>query len=174
MRLLKQSLPKPKPNNGFTLVEVLVGTTLMLLFAGAGMQAMVVATVFKVQAQEASEASTWIQEDLEEVKFEADRLDFNAALNNYDPDTATCSATESTDGYAARLEENLPAEPTNQSSELGNRSYTLTRTAEVVDAAPFNTLGLTYTVTVAGSEDDEGVITTIYTEVIPNAAFACL
>ena len=40
------------------------------------MQMMVIAAVFKVKAQENAEATTWIQEDLEQVKYQAGRLPF--------------------------------------------------------------------------------------------------
>lgn len=57
---------------GFSLVEVLVALLITTLFVSVAMQAMVFAAVFKAKAQEYAEATTWIQEDLEEnVKYKA-------------------------------------------------------------------------------------------------------
>lgn len=53
---------------GFTLVEVLVAILLTVIFTVVAMQAIVVATVFKVRAKQFAEATIWIQEDLEAVK----------------------------------------------------------------------------------------------------------
>lgn len=64
----------PQQNQGFTLVEVLVAILITTLFIGVTMQAMVFAAVFKVKAQEYAEATNWIQEDLENVKYQASNL----------------------------------------------------------------------------------------------------
>lgn len=61
---------------GFTLFEVLIAILVITLFISVAMQAMVFAAVFKVKAQEYAEATTWIQEDLENVKYQADNLQF--------------------------------------------------------------------------------------------------
>lgn len=61
---------------GFTLFEVLIAILVITLFVSVAMQAMVFAAVFKVKAQEYAEATTWIQEDLESVKYQADNLQF--------------------------------------------------------------------------------------------------
>jgi prepilin-type N-terminal cleavage/methylation domain-containing protein len=61
---------------GFTLIEVLVAILVTTLFISIAMQAMVFSAVFKVKAQEYAEATTWIQEDLEDVKYQADNLQF--------------------------------------------------------------------------------------------------
>lgn len=70
--MLKPKLPKQE--QGFTLVEVLVAILMTTLFVGVAMQSMVIAAIFKARAQEYSEATTWIQEDLENVKYQASQL----------------------------------------------------------------------------------------------------
>jgi prepilin-type N-terminal cleavage/methylation domain-containing protein len=68
---------KPKllqQEQGFTLVEVLVAILITTLFVAIAMEGMVIATIFKVKAQENAEATTWIQEDLENVKYQAANL----------------------------------------------------------------------------------------------------
>lgn len=70
---------KPKlsqPNQGFTLVEVLVAILITTLFVTVAMQAIVFAAIFKVRAQEYTEATNWIQSDLENVKYQAANLQF--------------------------------------------------------------------------------------------------
>lgn len=63
-----------KQEQGFTLVEVLVAILITTLFVSVAMQGMVIAAIFKAKAQEYSEATTWIQEDLENVKYQASQL----------------------------------------------------------------------------------------------------
>lgn len=65
---------KPKlrqQEQGFTLVEVLVAILIATIFITVTMQMMVIAAIFKVRAQEYTEATTWIQEDLENVRYQA-------------------------------------------------------------------------------------------------------
>ncbi|MBW4641190.1 MAG: type II secretion system GspH family protein [Gloeocapsa sp. UFS-A4-WI-NPMV-4B04] len=67
--MLKPKLPQQ--NEGFTLVEVLVAILITTIFVAVTMQSMVLAAVFKARARQFSEATTWIQEDLENVKSQA-------------------------------------------------------------------------------------------------------
>ena len=64
----------PKQEQGFTLIEVLVAILIATIFVTVTMQAMVIAAIFKIKAQEYSEATNWIQEDVENVKFQASQL----------------------------------------------------------------------------------------------------
>lgn len=73
LRFQKQMKPAEQ---GFTLFEVLIAILVITLFVSVTMQAMVFAAVFKVKAQEYAEATTWIQEDLENVKYQAENLQF--------------------------------------------------------------------------------------------------
>lgn len=71
---------KPKlGEQGFTLVEVLIAILIIVLFVGVAMQGMMVAVIFKAKAQEYAEATTWIQEDLETVKYIASKFQFPQA-----------------------------------------------------------------------------------------------
>lgn len=67
--MLKPKLPQQE--QGFTLVEVLVSILIATVFVATAMQAMVVATLFKAKARQYAEATTWIQEDLENIKHKA-------------------------------------------------------------------------------------------------------
>lgn len=61
----------PKPEQGFTMVEVLIAIFIATIFVAVTMQMMAIAAMFKVRAQENAEATTWIQQDLENVKYQA-------------------------------------------------------------------------------------------------------
>ena len=170
--LLKQQ-PIYSKNNGFTLVEVLVGLLVITGFISTAMQALVTATVFKVKGQELSEATTWIQEDLEMVKFKASRLHYTVTdpsknEGSYEPDDVACKGSKDT-GYASVLKEDLEAVDEAKKSAIGNRPYTLTRDVLLPTTAPYNVLTLEYEV---ASADDIPIAVT-HATVIPDASLAC-
>lgn len=78
--MLKPKLPKQE--QGFTLVEVLVAILITTLFVSVAMQSMVIAAIFKARAQEFSEATTWIQEDLENIKYQAANFQYTSLSAN--------------------------------------------------------------------------------------------
>ncbi len=92
----------PKKEQGFTLVEVLVAILIATIFVTVTMQMMVIATVFKVKAQENAEATNWIQEDLENVRFQAGNLQF--PLRSSLTADATAGANSITVGSTTDLE----------------------------------------------------------------------
>lgn len=55
-------------SQGFTLVEVAVSILVLTIFIGTAMQGLVLSTSFKVRAKQLTEANSWIQQDLEDVK----------------------------------------------------------------------------------------------------------
>lgn len=72
---------KPKTQQqeqGFSLVEVLVAILIATIFVTVAMQMLAIAAIFKVRAQEYAEATTWIQEDLEQVKYYAANYQYSA------------------------------------------------------------------------------------------------
>lgn len=162
----------PKRNDGFTLVEVLVGLLVIVGFISTAMQALVTATVFKVKGQELSEATTWIQEDLEMVKFKANRLHYvvdpDPAKSMYDPNEIACQGTTNT-GYASVLNDALEPVTSSKTSAIGNRSYTLSRTITLPSSAPYNVLTLEYQVASA----DNVPIAITHTKVVPDVSLAC-
>lgn len=60
-----------RPQQGFTLAEVLASILITGAFTVAAFQALVVAAAFQADAKKFSEASNWIQEDLENIKIVA-------------------------------------------------------------------------------------------------------
>lgn len=84
-----------KPEQGFSMVEVLVAILIATIFVTATMQVMALATVFRVRAQEYAEATTWIQEDLENVKEQASQVGIANVQNMIPDDAATAGTDES-------------------------------------------------------------------------------
>ncbi|QUY42781.1 type II secretion system protein [Acaryochloris marina] len=168
---------------GFTLVEVLVGLVIIASFIGTAMQAFVAATVFRVKGKELSEATTWIQEDLERVRYESNRLDY--AGSSYNIVLDACQGRTKTTGYADRLLDeingldNISPQFTNKTSAIGNRAYTVARIHTLPTSAPFNVLKLEYRVVSADyspSEIIEGKFIPIaitQAKIIPDASLAC-
>lgn len=155
------------PEQGFTLVEVLVGSVVVIAFVGTTMQALLTATLFRVKGQELSEATNWINEDLEMVKYKATQL---AA----DSSGQACKPTAPSQGYATLLDQSIPIVNANKVSAMGGRPYTLTRTETPSGTAPYNVLEVTYTVTSAsGEQTPPREISKRIAKVIPNVALAC-
>jgi type II secretory pathway pseudopilin PulG len=161
-------------NQGFTMIEVLVGIILTLTFVAVSMQSFVVATAFKVRAREISEADKWIKSDLSSIRIDvAAKLDQDATSKEYRPNFAACRASSTTNGYSTRLETAILATGSNtmsRTSEIGNRSYTVTRTLTPVNAAPYNVLTIEYTVT---KDIDDQVVTVRQSELIPDVSLTC-
>jgi hypothetical protein len=185
--------PKTAAGQGFTLVEVLVGVMLTLTFVGVSTQAFVVSTVFKVRGQELSEATTWMQQDAENIRFEASRLNMSAGVPEGVEHGVRCAASEIKAGYADMLRDDIlikesqPATDDDDSprdlsrvSTIGDRPYVLRRVMSPAPTPPFNVLRVSYAVYAADEVPspetdtmDRAAIATSYSEIIPNASFAC-
>ncbi len=170
----------PKHSQGFTLIEVLTGMLLMSAFLGAALQSMVLSTALKVKSQDVSETMTWIQEDLERLRYEANRLHYDADLSSYsDPDhIRLCSAASADLGYGNEFIKdalnNQNVWQDTKDSVLGSRQYQLTRRVAVASVEPFNIVNINYTVNEVNPGNIPGdKISELYAEVIPNASLAC-
>ncbi len=82
-----------KQEQGFTLVEVLIAILVATIFVAVTMQMMAIATIFKVKAQEYAEATSWIQEELEYLKYQASTYQYTKLVD----ETTGDSIHESTD-----------------------------------------------------------------------------
>jgi len=138
--------------DGFTLIEVLVGIILTTVFVLIATQAIAISAVYRVQASRKAEALLAIQDDLENVKFAALQL---PSLQ------ANCSS-----GYANALISALPA-VTNPT--LVNKPYDMVRTPLEKPGSP-HIMTLSYSIE---DPDSRRVISELYTEVLPDAAFDC-
>lgn len=75
-KVFKQKLPNQE--QGFTLVEVLVAILVSTVFITVSLQAVVLSAVLKARAKQSSVATTWIQEDLENVRHIASQLQYTS------------------------------------------------------------------------------------------------
>lgn len=128
LRFQKQMKPAEQ---GFTLFEVLIAILVITLFVSVTMQAMVFAAVFKVKAQEYAEATTWIQEDLENVKYQAENLQFPQTTLPTLPITVAAGVPSIT-GVAATSFANSGKLQVG----LDTTSYTFSRTANTLTITP--------------------------------------
>lgn len=179
-RFLQHYAKKIGISKGFSTVEVLVGILLTLIFLGVSMQAMVMATAIKIKAQQDSEATNWIQKDVEYIRGEANDLhkstdiDEETGAVKYTTETAKCSASTAATGYAKDLEDTITNDnpsPLSYTSSIGKRSYRLTRSTSIEDSAP-HVLKITYKV-FQGNETTGTSVATFYTESTPSVAFSC-
>lgn len=178
--LMMQKMPQTQAQSGFMLVEILVGVLLTLFLTAIAMQVVVMATSVKVRGDEVTDATLWIQQDLEDVKVKANAIDYNSGTTKYTYNSSRCNATSTTAGYAAILQGEASvngstigsATAITKTSSGGNRTYSLVRSTTVRNASPFNVLQLTYNV-YRGSATTSSPLTTLYAEVIPGASFYC-
>ena len=167
---------------GFSLVEVLVAILISTLFVTVTMQAMVIAAYFKVQAKYNTQGMTLIQQNLEQVKY--------AATDSTLYTAARCSAAAYSSGYAKALSDKIDADVNIKLStadalssdpiQIGEKSFKVTRSYDTTTSpVPYNVLRLTYKFqqwnvsTSAFVVSPVATVATVYTEVIPDAAFNC-
>ena len=147
--------------SGFTMIEVLAAAFVGTAFAIALAQALVFATIFRVRAQRATEASLWIQEDIALIKSLASPNDPASALATF---PGSCDAQSYASGHAQGLSTLINADATLTSAEqlqrrLGagsleettpnqqqGKAYGLIRSFETYASAPFNILRISYEV----------------------------
>ena len=169
--------------SGFSLLEVLVTILVISGFLLGSLQATVLSTLLRVQAEDKQQTNNWIQNDLDLIKYQASTL----------PDSSTiCQASN----YGESLRSNLTntSFSTTQKIQIDGKAYQVFRNYIPLD----NTLQINYTIAYAPEEnstsahpryDDSfsytlnslpapnqtnpNVIATLTTEVIPDAVFTC-
>lgn len=170
-----------KQEQGFTLTEVLVAILITSVFVATAMQAVVIAAVMRVKAKQSAEAITWIQQDLENVRYQANQLDYNNTTSQYNPDSTRCSATTSITGYGDKLRDIVAGRDITTASNnvdllktsSSGKTYNLRRTttpSSLSNSVPYNNLQLSYTVNPTSGGSD---IAILYAEIIPDVAFKC-
>jgi type II secretory pathway pseudopilin PulG len=166
-KLKKLYKKNSKSKTGFSLTEVLVAMLIAFFFVLGTMQALVLATAFRVKAQEKQRANQLIQEDIEQI---------NLAARDLAIDHSKCGATAYDNGYAKALWVSLPPEP-DEKQLLGDegKTYGLERQPVTTNStAPHKVLRINYKVKEwDGSALVGNAIATDYIEVIPNAAVQC-
>jgi type II secretory pathway pseudopilin PulG len=185
-------------DRGFTLLEVLIAALITFAFIMGTLQAMVLATVLRVQSLEKERASELIQEDKEAVKAWASSYSL--------PNTATiaklCYPSSRLDGFANSFSDRnvngigsytltvtnpllpTPADKKALNSYAGNattdpgktlRLYRFTDSFNSSASYPYKNLTISYQVRVASnnSANFDRIVATDVFEVIPNAALQC-
>jgi prepilin-type N-terminal cleavage/methylation domain-containing protein len=186
---------------GFTILEVLVTILVISVFLLGSLQATVLATLFRIQAQDKQETANWIQQDLELIKYQAFTLDLDQPDSDANPltiyktqltspptDVATACSSKT---YGTRLQDTLapltnPPYPATQSVTINSKPYNVTRGYILTDqntavtGVQTNILTISYTVAYASSHQRfksgtgaNNTVTTLSTEILPNAALSC-
>jgi prepilin-type N-terminal cleavage/methylation domain-containing protein len=172
--LRKLKLIKMTSDSGFSILEVLVAILVISGFLLGSLQATVLATFFRVQAQDKQEAANWVQQDLELIRYRAFMLDKNSDGTYNATGTGKCGT------YGTRLQTTITTAgyTATQSITINTRNYSVTRAYVAPTASP-NILQISYTVAYASSHarykgsGADNTITTLSTEVRPNAALSC-
>ncbi|MGK7948667.1 MAG: prepilin-type N-terminal cleavage/methylation domain-containing protein [Xenococcaceae cyanobacterium] len=165
---LKKIYPKTaQADTGFTLIEVVIAMLVAFFFVIGSMQALVLATAIRVKAQEKQRANQLIQEDIEQIRFEAETLPQNHSL---------CSATEYANSYAASLKtrlDNVAVPADKQLLDGKGKTYRLIREYDTEESTA-KILKIDFSVKEWDGNNLVGdPIETDYIEVIPNAAVEC-
>lgn len=132
---------------GFTLVEVMISILIVSMFVAVSLQSMVFAAYFKARAKGFNQAKIWIQEDLENLRYQASQLQNTSLRTDADPG-ATVLQVVSIKGF----------EP-GDSLLIGTGSTSETIAVEGVDAAN-RTIRLSSGLTTAQSARAHVVATT--------------
>jgi Tfp pilus assembly protein PilV len=154
--------PSKPDHSGFGLAEVMVSILVLGLFTLTASSLMVYAAQNRASARSDGEVTDELQQMMEEVQDRAATLSPSSTAT-----TTACSAATVANGFGKLLENNIPAAP--PTVPLNGRTYTVARTLEAVNVAPFDRLRVTHTFTPQGSTDS----ITMTTEIIPNVAYTC-
>lgn len=164
-------------SQGFTLIEVIVGVLIMTLSLTTALNLTVYAVALRLKAKQYSEAVAWIQEDLENRKFQAFSLDYSTSTSSYTPDPSACSATSLNSGYADRLRDAIIGTNGNNTSTFtipktatNGQAFNVVGSLTPSSSSPYNILQVSYTVTPTSGGSS---VATLQTEVIPDAALIC-
>jgi Tfp pilus assembly protein PilV len=154
---------------GFTMMEILVSVLITTTFVLLSMQALVMATMLRVQAQRTEQANSWLQEDIENAKIQALAIA---------PDNQKCYASTYANGYAADLQNtlntNLPIDASSARTIFGT-VYNMERTYITAgSAAPHKVLRINYQIRPWNGTNYTGdAIARDYIELIPDPALQC-
>ncbi|WP_324281493.1 hypothetical protein VKI22_09650 [Cyanobacterium aponinum UTEX 3221] len=166
-------LKNGKWEEGFSILEVLVTILVITGFVLGSLQATVLATLLRVQAQDKQDTINWVQQDLELIRYRIFILDYDGSSNTYTSDATACA----NETYGDRLKTDLITDFPETSSNvlINDKEYTIKRTYTVNG----NTLQISYQTEYdpdhpryKGSSADN-IVTKLSTEGLPNAVLNC-
>jgi hypothetical protein len=197
LKLILLKTKKNRQDQGFAMLEVIVAGLIAFLFIYGSLQAMVLATVMRVQALEKERANELIQEDKEAIQALASSFTVPATANI----SGLCypqSGAANTTGYAEqfRIAANIsypdpdPSLNLVQTKKVLNstadttqgRTIGLFRTGVTIGAYPYKALTVNYQVqrldasnnpVIDPNTNQPVIIATDTLEVVPNAALQC-
>ncbi len=177
---------------GFAMLDALVSILIVTAFVLGSAQALVIAAAFKVKANQYSKVTTWIQENIEEARFETKINQLQPVVD--DPNTSVneelqaCgqdSTSASNNGYAKLLKDRLlsvndsiyltqenttfyalssTSSRPNPNPDFGGKNIWLLRNATPSTNPPFNLLKLNY----IAVRDDNGYPGNSSSDIIAN------
>ena len=167
---------------GFTLSEVIIAILLTTTFVAVAMQGMVVAMLLKSKSLQISEASQWVQTDVEGIRSNITSRQLALESNHQ----SRCHPLTADLGFADLIRDNLAGVNVTgtanydlvplMTTSTTSKTFQIARTLSI-PATPENAdskiLGIEYTVTPTNGTSLEQPILHFYTEVMPDAALKC-
>jgi prepilin-type N-terminal cleavage/methylation domain-containing protein len=167
-----------QPQQGFSLLEVMVAILMMTGFLLSSLQLMVYAALLRVEGKEESEAIMWIREDSDYIRYLGSQLSCAAPGGSYgQPLLAAIVANDST----ITSDTQTSAQPKSLSNSSSGRQYTLKRIQSNTGDDP-NVVKLTYGVDYNGDGKTcdpsnnstwDNCVVTNHVEIIPDVVFNC-
>lgn len=153
--MLKFKTRSQEQEQGFTLVEVLVAILITTVFVATAMQAVVIAAIFKARAKQFTEATNWIQQDLERVRQQA-------SIVGYTTLSAAPTSTGSSSSLPVSSTTGFSASDKVQISTISNIIYT-------VGPIPGNTNTITVTPALTAAQLSATPVSTPVSVVTPSS-----
>ena len=177
---------KLSTDHGFTMVDVLAAILIATGFFLASLQAAMISTIFRVKADQSSQATVWIQENIEEVKFEANQLAYDSSycgtyatqLNDVIKPVDNTKTVNFGPAPGIDFEAVTPVNTSNPQlnpKKIGGNNVWLFRYTE----PDGNILKVTHLAVLDNNDSPsdpnipQNRLAEIYTEVIPDAVFKC-
>jgi competence protein ComGC len=187
-----QKLPKltvikiQEVESGFSFLEVLVAMLVISNFFLITLQATVLATFSRIQTQEKNQIINWVQQDLELITFAAFKLDQDTTDIDGDGNTTeyitqtSPPVTTNCTQYGKHLQNTISSNHLASATVIiDGKNYDVIRSyVSTNGGVETNYLQISYTVSYASSHprykiSGDNTVTTLATEVKPNASFSC-
>ena len=154
-------------STGFTLVEVIVGMMITLIFLTVTMQIFVSAAYLRAKAREYDEIYNWVQEDFEQILTKAKTYEMQTI-----PHSSFCATGQLASSFISDAAQGLGGNTADLGERtFGTRTMQLSRTASHTGTLdPSRLLDVTYQITQVGTGES---ILEIETKVAIYAAFNC-
>jgi len=177
------------PAQGFTMLEVLAALMISFAFLMGALNGITMAVWMQVKAERQAQANYWIQQDLENIRYQASIQAVGNTTNRCSSDVtqsyagdlktqiastlingnSIASSTSSATSGTPSVTTSTTTTTATSATPLVNKFYGITRIARV-SSSSHQILTLSYTV---GNTGDVSNMATLYTEIIPPNALSC-